>query len=362
MHSYFCEKEQKQDLSANRLPKVPEISRRGYMTKQQARSATYGYLCGRFDHWDQQGGLTHNGARVMKAYIAKFVKSLSWKAAPGDTDCADYSAARSVFPFCGMFNGKPDKAGYRRFYFGGTFIGAHRFLTLLEEGRLPPHMHVCHQCDRPGCVIHVVLGTPAENTSAQIERGRKNCASRLTDKQRRLVIRLYDDFSPAAIQGLLKREGVQISTRQIIRIGTGKSWPDEWQALIDSMTAVEVQFSKAMGTWKSTDQENGMEIQQKRILQIRPLKLGVKAPNAKLTREEVTSLRADFLSCNFSLVQLAKRYSIYRQTVSDIVLGKTYGDVEGIVSSEQYSAVMKQARERREYNRIMSMSLPDDAD
>jgi hypothetical protein len=313
------------------------------MTKEQARDVMRDYLSGLLHQWNKKGGLTFKGVAVTDRHIARFVRSVKLMEAPEDTDRADYSVARDVFPFCGIFEGAADKGGYRRFYFGNTAVGAHRFRVLLEEGEFPEGKEVCHDCDRPGCVIHVALGGHTENMQTQAERGRQNYASTLSERRRRQVVRLYGDFPLKTIQKLLKREGVNISTRQIMRIGNGRCWPEEWQAVVASMTPTWVQFAKAMGSWN----EETMETHRKRILQSRPVRLGTNAPNTKLTREQVIALRADFCSCDFSLMQLARKYSIYRQTVSDVVLGKTYSDVEGIVSSEHYSVVMKEARERR---------------
>jgi hypothetical protein len=67
---------------------------------------------------------------------------------------------------------------------------AHRAAWEAENGPIPSGLHVLHECDVPACinVAHLFLGTPLDNVSDMISKGR---ADFTTNKPRGSAHRLY---------------------------------------------------------------------------------------------------------------------------------------------------------------------------
>ena len=49
----------------------------------------------------------------------------------------------------------------------------HRVVWRMKHGEIPHGMYVCHSCDRRNCVNHLFLGTPKDNTSDMLKKGRE---------------------------------------------------------------------------------------------------------------------------------------------------------------------------------------------
>lgn len=88
---------------------------------------------------------------------------------------------------CWEWQGALDKDGYGVFTYAGKTLKAHRAALILGNVELKPGYYACHHCDNPRCVrlSHLYAGTPKQNVSDAIKRGRMKLmkAAKLTEKQ-----------------------------------------------------------------------------------------------------------------------------------------------------------------------------------
>lgn len=72
------------------------------------------------------------------------------------------------------------RGGYGVFNVGGKMIGAHVFALELDGRPVARGQYACHTCDNPRCVnpSHLYVGTPADNVSDMLARGRARVGSR----------------------------------------------------------------------------------------------------------------------------------------------------------------------------------------
>jgi ribosomal protein L19E len=65
--------------------------------------------------------------------------------------------------------------GYGNFYLNGKHVGAHRASWLINKGKIPDEMCVCHTCDVRACVNpnHLFIGSQKDNIHDMIKKGRQ---------------------------------------------------------------------------------------------------------------------------------------------------------------------------------------------
>lgn len=92
------------------------------------------------------------------------------------------------------------KGGIRSFSYGsfawrdGKMWAAHRVAYEIATGQdIPEGMDICHRCDTPLCCnpMHLFPGTASENMADMHQKGRHNCASKLTAVEVRAIRRDY---------------------------------------------------------------------------------------------------------------------------------------------------------------------------
>jgi hypothetical protein len=120
--------------------------------------------------------------------------------------------------------------GYGVTRYQGRIVRAHRLAYELTKGPIPAGMHVCHSCDRPGCVNpnHLWLGTASENAQDRENKGRgfkalgsANNQTFLTDHEVRTIRRMY--ASGKYSKGKLARI-FTVSRKTVQNVLAGKIW------------------------------------------------------------------------------------------------------------------------------------------
>lgn len=76
---------------------------------------------------------------------------------------------------CWMWLANTNPKGYGLIRDQGKYRVASVVSYELHVGPVPDGMHVCHECDNPGCInpYHLFLGTPSDNQLDCIRKGRK---------------------------------------------------------------------------------------------------------------------------------------------------------------------------------------------
>lgn len=137
---------------------------------------------------------------------------------------------RSLNTPCWEWTGAKNKRGYGTIGYLGKYVRINRISYMLFRGIVPRSMEVCHKCDNPKCFNpdHLFLGTHTDNMRDAFSKGRipihkgeASGASKLTEKQVRIIRKLYVPFTNSR-HTLSKRFNVHGDT--VVLAATGKTW------------------------------------------------------------------------------------------------------------------------------------------
>ena len=86
---------------------------------------------------------------------------------------------------CLLWTGPLSRRGYGSVGYRSKRWTPHRLSYFAHYGPIPEGMLVCHKCDVRNCIAieHLFLGTPQDNTTDMLRKGRGRWRSRLTVKQ-----------------------------------------------------------------------------------------------------------------------------------------------------------------------------------
>ncbi len=130
---------------------------------------------------------------------------------------------------CWLWTGCKNKAGYGSISLGGKGAGnrnVNRVSWELHFGIIPKGFFVCHKCDNPSCVNpeHLFLGTPKENMTDMIIKGRKRSALGSDASRSKLIeVQVLQIFNDERSYTEIAKE-FNITHEQVGRIKRKKDW------------------------------------------------------------------------------------------------------------------------------------------
>jgi hypothetical protein len=123
---------------------------------------------------------------------------------------------------CRIWKRKYTHNGYGELHYRDRRWPAHRLAWFAHHGPIPEGYFVCHSCDNRRCIAidHLFLGTPQQNITDMICKGRGRWRSRLRPEQVvDIKSRLLRGEPP---RGIARRYGVGYGTVHAIK--SGKNW------------------------------------------------------------------------------------------------------------------------------------------
>ena len=123
---------------------------------------------------------------------------------------------------CALWTGAKGDHGYGSVVYGSKRWLTHRLAWYAHRGPIPKGYFVCHACDNRACIAidHLFLGTPQENVTDMLRKGRGHWRSRLNEMQVADIKRQLGRDEP--VSGIAKRYGVTYAT--ILAIKAGRNW------------------------------------------------------------------------------------------------------------------------------------------
>lgn len=204
----------------------------------------------------------------------------------------DERAADECWPWLAGHN----RHGYGTFRGEGNDQLAHRYGYKMRVGPIAPGQVVCHSCDNPECQnpLHWFLGTPSDNTSDMMLKGRhhpvylqgvRNGQSVLSDRDVSGIVRLHD----GGLTQVAIAEQYGITQSAVGKILRG----ERWQHLTGGL-------ARSRPTRRAS---------------------GDTHHNAKITRADAETIRHRYAADGCSQQSLADEYGISQHGVSQIVRG-----------------------------------------
>ncbi len=198
---------------------------------------------------------------------------------------------------CHPWRGFVKEGGYGSFRGGARTVGAHRAAWEFSYGDIPLGMLVCHTCDNKACVntLHLFLGSNQDNVSDMVSKGRQARGERISSLTAPQVSEMRRRYSAGETSQSALAAEYEIEQAHVGRIVRG----DAWRCLPTEPPPV----TKGSGFKKAEGATHG---------------------RAKLTSEQVTRIRSDYVEEGVTYAQLAGRYGISRQTVGAIIRGSIW--------------------------------------
>lgn len=143
---------------------------------------------------------------------------------------------------CWLWTGARTVPGYGKIGEGGdkgNTLLAHRVSWEMVNGKVPEDLFVCHKCDNPPCVrpSHLFLGTPKDNMSDKVLKGRnlsgeRSPNARLTEE---IVSAIRDEYTNGGVTQYQLAEKYGVCQTQIHRILAGKRWAASHSTLANNV-------------------------------------------------------------------------------------------------------------------------------
>jgi predicted DNA-binding protein YlxM (UPF0122 family) len=183
---------------------------------------------------------------------------------------------------------------------------AHRISYFIAHGFIDDKLQVCHTCDNPSCVNpnHLFQGTPKENTTDMIKKGRgikgdhvpyerrargsSHHSAKLTDKKVAKIRKLYSEG--ISMDALANAYSVATST--VARAIHGERW-----------NHVQGNTSPIKGA------------------------KGINNAAAKFTEDQIVTIRQRHANGDITMYKLAKEYNVNFNCISKIIKRKTWSHI-----------------------------------
>jgi Mor family transcriptional regulator len=234
------------------------------------------------------------------------IERLMNKVIIGDGGAWMNAAKQSDDDPCWYWIGGKGRGGYGQMKVDGKMKGTHRVSYECFRGDIPEGMCVLHACDVPACVnpAHLFVGTTQDNVDDKMAKGRlkpnpgdKNGNSKITEDD---VLKIREASAAGeSYDSIAKR--FPVDKTNIGYIVRRKTW-------------AHVHMNK--------DNAYDREVQGRRC--VHP---GEKNGNSKITEADVLKIRAES-AAGESNTSIAKRFSVSNQSVSNIVLRKSWTHVQ----------------------------------
>lgn len=222
---------------------------------------------------------------------------------------------------CWEWTASTFRDGYGQIKIRGRNLKAHRVAFWLGHGVDPDALLVCHSCDRPSCCnpAHLFLGTPRDNTLDCKAKGRLNTAAGPLHRSR---TKPESVARGERVAGAVLTADAVSEIRRLYAVG-GISQ----QRIADRFGVTREAVSSIVRgkNWKHVDV--GDADQMRAIANRNRGKKGSASHHAKLTEDDVRSIRIRHASGSGSYRTLAAEYGVSVPTIAAIVQRRTWSHV-----------------------------------